>query len=420
MASDQVKPETMLPPYRVLDLTDEKGFLCSRILGDLGADVIKVEKPGGDASRNIGPFYHNDKNPEKSLYWWAYNCNKRGITLNLETEEGKEILKKLVLESHVIIESYPPGYMDEIGLGYARLSEVNPRIIMTSITPFGQTGPYKDFESSDLTIWAMGGLMFYCGDQDRAPVTISFPQACLHAGGAAAQGTMIALYHQQLSGEGQHVDVSVLQSLVSNLMHIRSFWELNQAELHRAGQFRVDIWGTGALARMVWPCKDGYVMFSIMGGPTGASSNRALVKWMEDEGMALEDIKRDWEALDMHTATQKEFDQMQRPIAEFFRQHTQAELYEGALKRGMMFCPVNTIREIAGDPQLKERGFWQQVEHPELAAGIEYPGSFIRSAAGPDIRRRAPLIGEHNMDIYSRELGFSQAEIAGLKQAGVI
>lgn len=155
--------------------------------------------------------------------------------------------------------------MDKIGLGYPKLNEVNPGIIMTSITPFGQTGPYKDFPSSELTIWAMGGLMFYCGDQDRAPVMISFPQACLHAGGAAAQGTMIALYHQQLTGEGQHVDVSMLEALLGNLMHIRPFWELNGTQFHRAGQFRVDIWGTGAVARMIWPCKDGYVMFSMIG-----------------------------------------------------------------------------------------------------------------------------------------------------------
>jgi len=421
MASKQVKQEAMLTPYRVLDLTDEKGFLCGRILGDLGADVIKVEKPEGDSSRNIAPFYHNDIDSKKSLYWWAYNCNKRGITLNIETEDGKSIFKKLVKKSDVIVESFAPGYMDKIGLGYAKLSRINPRIIMTSITPFGQTGPYKDFEASDLTIWAMGGLMFHCGDPDRAPVRISFPQACLHAGGAAAQGTMIAIYHQQLTGQGQHVDVSVLEAVVGNLMHIRPFWELSGTQLRRAGQFRIDIWATGAVARMVWPCKDGYVMFSIMGGATGAPSNRALAKWMEEEGIALDDIKRDWEALDMSTATQEDFDQLQQPIGEFFKQHTQSELYEGALKRNIMFYPVNTTKEIVGDPQLEARGFWQQVEHQELGAKIKYPGRFVRlSDACSEITRRAPLVGEHNADIYCTELGLSDAEITSLKQMKVI
>jgi len=125
-----MEKEAILTPYRVLDLTDEKGFLCGRILGDLGADVIKVEKPGGDASRNIAPFYHAEIDSEKSLYWWAYNCSKRGITLDIETEDGKEIFRRLAQKSDVVVESFYPGYMDELGLGYAQLIEVNPEIIM--------------------------------------------------------------------------------------------------------------------------------------------------------------------------------------------------------------------------------------------------------------------------------------------------
>ncbi len=419
MALDQMRPETMLSPYRILDLTDEKGFLCGRILGDLGADVIKIERPGGDPSRNTGPFYHNDSHRERSLYWWAYNCNKQGITLDLEKEEGREIFQRLVKKSHAVIES-SPCYLNGLGLGYTTLNEVNPGIVMASISPFGRTGPYKDYSAADLTVWAMGGLMFYCGEPDLGPVAISFHQACLHAGGAAAQGTMIALYHQQLTGEGQHVDVSMLESIVGALMHIRPFWELNEIELRRAGQFRIEILGTGAVARMIWPCQDGYVMFSIMGGTTGAPSNRALFRWMEEEDMKLDEVKRDWEALDMHTATQEDFDQLQRPIAEFFLRHTQAELYSGALERGIMFYPVNTTREITEDVQLEARGFWQDVEHPELGTKIKYPGSFLRSADMPGISRRAPLIGEHNDEIYAGEMGLSRAEMERLRQSGII
>ena len=421
MGSKQMKQEAMLIPCRVLDLTDEKGFLCGRILGDLGADVIKVEKPGGDTSRNIGPFYHGEIDSEKSLYWWAYNCSKRGITLDIETEDGKEIFRRLVQKSDVVVESFSPGYMDELGLGYAQLGEINPEIIVTSITPFGQTGPNKDYKASDLVISAMAGLMFHCGDPDRAPVRISFPQACLHAGSAAAQGTIIALYYRGLSGEGQHVDVSTLESMACTLMHIRPYWELSGLELQRAGQFRIDIMsGTGCVARMVWPCKDGYVMFSIMGGATGAPSNRALVQWMDEEGMAPDFLKRDWEALDMVKATQEDFDLFQQPIGEFFKQHTQAELHENALKRGIMFYPVNTAREILADPQLEARGFWQLVEHPELTTEIKYPGSFVKlSDTSCEIRRRAPLAGEHNTDVY-KEVGLSEAEITTLKQTNVI
>ena len=135
----------MLSSYRVLDLTNEKGFLCGKALGDFGADVIKVEKPGGEPDRNKAPFFHDEADPEKSLYWFAFNANKRSITLDIETADGREIFKKLVKTADVVVESFKPGYMDKIGLGYSVLSEVNPRIILTSISGFGQKGPYRDF-----------------------------------------------------------------------------------------------------------------------------------------------------------------------------------------------------------------------------------------------------------------------------------
>ncbi|RPI50700.1 MAG: CoA transferase, partial [Deltaproteobacteria bacterium] len=149
--------EGMLSLYRVLDLTDEKGLMCGKILGDLGADVIKIEKPGGDLTRNIGPFYHDETDPEKSLFWFAFNNNKRGVTLNIEKADGQEIFKQLVKSADVIVESFPLGYMDKLGLGYSNLEKFKPGIIMVSITPFGQTGPYKDYKISDIVAWALGG-----------------------------------------------------------------------------------------------------------------------------------------------------------------------------------------------------------------------------------------------------------------------
>ena len=153
------KAESMLAPYRVLDLTDDKGFYCGQLLGSLGADVIKIERPGGDPARNIGPFFHDIPDPEKSLFWLALNSNKRGITLNIEAANGKEIFKRLVKTADVVVESSAPGYMDKLGLGYSELEKINPGVVMTSITPFGQTGPYRDYKASDLVCWAMGGLL---------------------------------------------------------------------------------------------------------------------------------------------------------------------------------------------------------------------------------------------------------------------
>ena len=173
----QGETERLLSPYRVLDLTDEKGVVCGRILGDFGANVIKVEKPGGDPCRNIGPFYHDIPHPEKSLFWFAYNANKRGITLNIESVDGKEIFKKLVQSADVVVESFPPRHMDSLGLGYSELSRVNQNIIMTSISPFGQTGPYSEFKGPDLITWSIGGMTQVSGDPDRQPVRVSFPQS---------------------------------------------------------------------------------------------------------------------------------------------------------------------------------------------------------------------------------------------------
>ena len=142
----------MLSCYRVLDLSNEKGFLCGRALGDFGADVIKIERPGGEPGRNIGPFYHDEVDPEKSLYWFAVNAGKRGITLDIETADGREILKELLKKADFLIESFRPGYMDSIGLGYDELSRLNSGLVMTSITPFGQTGPWADYQADDIVL----------------------------------------------------------------------------------------------------------------------------------------------------------------------------------------------------------------------------------------------------------------------------
>lgn len=415
------KRKLLLGPYRVLDLTDEKGFLCGRVLADLGADVIKIESPGGDLSRNIAPFYHDIPHPEKSLFWFAYNANKRGITLNLETRQGQDIFRRLVRSADFVLESFPPGYMDSLSLGYSSLQEINPRIIFASITPFGQDGPYKDYKATDIVSMAMGGLMFLSGDPDRPPLRPSFPQAYLNAAAEAAVGALIAHYHRELTGEGQQVDISIQESIIPTLMNARPFWDLNQVLLKRAGTSRTGLSAEGK-QRLIWACKDGYVTFALLGGKFGAPTNRALVNWMAEEGIAEESLLHtDWDAFDMATATQEQFDRFARPLEDFLLKHTKRELYDEALRRGIMLYPLYTIKEIQEDPQLDIRGFWEQVDHPELSTSIIYPGSFIQlSGATCRIRRRAPLIGEHNEEIYERELGFSREELVVLKQGGII
>ena len=409
----------MLKGCRALDLTDEKGFLCGKILADLGVDVIKVERPGGGPSRRIGPFWNDTVDPEKSLYWYAYNSNKRGITLNIETADGKEILKELVKRSDFIIESFPPGYLENLGMGYSALRSIKRGIILTSITPFGQNGPYKDYKATDIVLMGMSGLLYLTGDRDRPPVNIGIPQSYLHAGGDAAVGTLIAYYNRERTGEGQHVDISVQQSTAWFLATTIPFWELDGTVLRRAGTFRTGISGDN-IQRQVWPCKDGYVFFVMLGGRTGAKTNRQLVRWMNEEGMSSEYLQgMDWDNLDMRTVTQEIIDQVSKPIMEFFSAHTKKEILDEAINRGISICPLSSIQDLLDDASLKARDFWTEIEHPELKANITYPRQFIKSSEVDAITRfRAPLIGEHNEEVYS-EIGLSRNDLVILKQAGI-
>lgn len=412
----------MLNTYRILDLTDEQGLFCGKLLGDLGADVIKIEKPGGDSARHIGPFYGNVEDPEKSLFWFAFNTSKRGITLDIERQEGQAIFKQLVKSCDVLVESFGPGYMDDLGLGYETLSKINPRIVMTCISPFGHSGPYRDLRATDLTLWALSGLLFVCGDPDRPPVRISLPQSYLHAGADAATGTVMALYHRGVSGEGQQVHVSVMKAMERVAYTAYTLWDARGKILKRPGSgLRIPPLGT--TTPVIWPCKDGYVAFYLFGGAMGSVSNPALTKWMEEEGFASEVMKSmDWPRFDIGSTPQQDIDRdIVKPIGDFFSYHTQKELWEGGITRRVMVYPVNDARGVLNDPQLRERRFWVELYHSHLAENLTYPGPFIKTSVGLcRIRSRAPLIGEHNTDVYENELGLTGERMSELEAQRVI
>jgi len=417
----QQKRELPLEGFRALDLTDDKGFLCGKILADLGVDVIKIEKPGGDPSRNIGPFYHTEPHPEKSLYWFACNANKRGITLDIKAEDGRHIFTNLAKTSDFIIESFRPGFMDSLGLGYDFLSKVNQGIILVSVTGFGQEGPYRDFETSDIVSMAMGGLAFIMGEPDKPPIRFSLPQAFLHAGADAAVGALTALYYRELTGQGQHVDVSVHASLPLATFNSIPSWELNKIILKREGIYRAGL-ATSVRQRQLWDCKDGAVIFYLLGDPVASKSNRALAKWLEDKGMASEFMKKmDWDSFDAGREGQETQNELEKCIAPFFLTKTKQELYEEALKRSLALCPVSSMKDLLENPQLEARSFWVDVEHEELADVICYPGPFAQLSLTPiKMRRRAPLIGEHNKEIYIGELGLPPEQLVRLKELRVI
>ena len=412
----------LLGDYRVLDLTDEKGYLCGKILADLGADVIKVERPGGDPSRNIVPFYKDIADKETSLPWFAYNANKRSITLNIETADGQEILRKLVKKSDLIIESFSPGYLDSLNLGYRALSLICPEIIFTSITPFGQNGPYRDLKGPDIVLMAMSGVMKLWGDPDRAPVRLSVDQAYYHASADAAVGSIIALYYKEISGEGQQIDVSAHESVTMALIDALPNWDISRVVMKRMGSSWVSASKGGSATRQTWACKDGYITFEVLGGMSGAKFNREMVAWAVSEGMRDESLENTaWEEFDYENAAQEEHDHIVAFFSEFFMKHTVKELFQGAVERRIILYPVADVKEISEDEQLEARKFWEHIHHPELGDTINYVGGFIKSSEQSlGIRRRPPLIGEHNVEIYKGELNITAEEMAMLKENNII
>ena len=411
----------LLAPYRVLDLTDERGLLAGKILADLGADVVQIEPPGGNPARNIGPFYGDDPQPEKSLFWWAYAANKRSITLDLEQKDGQALLKKMVVEADFLVESFTPGYLDTLGLGYDLLAEINPKLVMVSITPFGQDGPYSNYQATDIVGMALGGFMYLTGDEDRAPIRISSPHFYLHGGAAGATAAMLAHTYRITSGQGQYVDVSCQQAVAKTLAHAPQIWDIEGAILKRMGVYRQTS-GENRV-RINWPCKDGYVNYMVQGGSV-AYSTRALLEWMKEDSFDTADLDAiDWEKMGYGAITPELMDQLGGPLGDFFKGHTRAELVQGSLDRRILLFPVATPSALQDHPQLEARGYFKELEHPELGATVQYPGAFVKSGDGEDIAgiyRRPPLIGEHNTVIFQGELGITGSELESLKRSGVI
>jgi len=411
----------LLAPYRVLDLTDERGLLAGKILADLGADVVQIEPPGGNPARNIGPFYGDDPQPEKSLFWWAYAANKRSITLGLEQKDGQALLKKMVAEADFLVESFAPGYLDTLGLGYDVLAEINPKLVMVSITPFGQDGPYSNYQATEIVGMALGGFMYLTGDDDRAPVRISFPHFYLHGGAAGATAAMLAHTYRITSGQGQYVDVSCQQAVAKTLAHAPQIWDIEGAILKRMGVYRQTS-GENRV-RINWPCKDGYVNYMVQGGSV-AYSTRALLEWMKEDSFDTADLDAiDWEKMGYGAITPELMSQLGEPLGEFFKGHTRAELVQGSLDRRILLFPVATPSALQDHSQLEARGYFKELEHPELGVTVQYPGAFVKSGDGEDIAgiyRRPPLIGEHNTVIFQGELGITGSELESLKRSGVI
>lgn len=413
----------MLNPYRVLDLTTERGLLCGQILADLGADVIKVEPPGGSSARKLGPFYQDQEDAENSLYWWAYNRNKRGVTLDITRSEGQDLLRRLARDAKFLIESDNPGTLAQYGLSYDELAADNPGLIYVSITPFGQDGPKASYADSDLVILASSGPLVITGDEDRPPVRLSVPQGYLHASAAAAPAALIALHESHRSNRGQHIDISAQQAAAQATQSTILAAPLNDAETRRmAGGAKM-----GPLEiRLLWPAKDGHVSIAYLFGSAFAHFTKRLMDWIYEEGFCDKEVQQmDW--VDMggglfggDPKTLEDYERLKLIVEDFTKTKTKEELFQNALGRGLLVAPVTTIDEVVESEQLESRQYWTAVDHEEIGKAFAYPGPFAKFSEQPiDYKRRPPKIGEHNAQVYG-ELGLDAQALAELQNKGII
>ncbi len=423
---------TALGDIRVLDLTGELGAYCTKLVADLGADVIKIERPGGDPMRNVGPFYHDADDPEKSLYFFNLNTSKRSVTLNLEDADGREVFRKLVPTADIVVESLEPGYLEGLDLGYEGLRALRPDIILTSITGFGGWGPHAGHLAPDIVGVAMAGIMWLAGEPQDPPNLPYGYQGYVSASIQAAAGTMMALCHRDLTGEGQHVDVSMQEAMLIAQEMAMPAYDMNKTVLGRSGSLgRLPIplpaWGP-------YEASDGWI-FGYVGAPGGAPWSE-LLKWMEEEGKA-EDLTQEpyrpvaeQMGLRFLTALALNPDERAKNMAilqhidevlrRFFAGKTAQELYEQGQARRLLIGIVSTPEDLVKNPQLNARAWFQDVEHPELGDTLRYPGPPYRLSETPwRIARRPPQLGEHNAEVLG-ELGYSEAELEALAASGAM
>ena len=409
-----------LSDLTVLDLCDEKGQLMGKLLGDMGARVIKVEPPGGDPARRVGPFRDDRPDPDQSLYFWTYHTSKESITLDIGCDSGRRILQRLVEGADVVLESFDPGYLESLGLGYPQLSVINPALIMTSLTGFGQTGPYRDYKTSDLVAMAMGGIMNSCGYDDvpGSPPIRPTDGHGYHTGAHyGVIGTLMAILHRDMTGEGQYVDASIHEACsCTTEASVPQYLMAKTLLLRRTGRPH----SAQPTPKSICPTKDGGLVM-VFAFSTSLNAWRTLVSWMEERGMA-EDLADDkyLEMVVVRSRSGPEMDRVYEVIRKFVRAHTADEIYHGAQQRKFPWGIVRSPEETLDDPHLWERGFFEEVEHPELGRKYTYPGRPYILSKTPWKTRRAPLLGEHNESIYVDELGLTEDEIAGMRRDGVI
>lgn len=398
--------EALLMGIRVLDLADEKASFCSKLLADMGARVIKIEKPGGDTARTIGPFLKDSPHPERSLFFSYNNTNKLGITLNLEDSAGREVFCRLLKRTDIVVETFPPGYLRGLGLDFEGLIEINPRLILVSVTGFGQNGPRRNDKSCDLVASAMGGQMYVSGSPSTPPLKPFGEQSYYAASLFAAIGTLLALRKRNQSGKGEHIDISLQEAVTSSIDHIMIRYFYDQIISKRQGSLH---WNN---AFCIVPCSDGLILVTLF------HQWETLVEWMDSEDMADDLMDEKWNDEEYRL---QHLDHIIEVLKRWTKTHTTSELFESGQLMGFPWAPVYAPREVIESPQLKARGFFKAIDHPEINAFLKYPSlPYKLNSSLLKQWRRAPLIGEDNVEIFQGELGLTKEELQSLSSIGAI
>jgi len=407
----------------VIELCGERGQLMGKLMGDMGARVIKIEPLSGVAERCIGPFKDDDPHPDRSLFFWAHNTSKESLAVEIESEVGKMVVEQLASKADVLLEDFPPGYLPSLGLGYDDLSSMNSQLIMTSLTGFGQDGPYKDYKSSDIVSLAMGGIMHSCGYDDvpdSPPIRPSGDHGNKISSHYGLIGTLSALFHRNFTGEGQYIDVSAHEACASTTEYALPMYLYQKKVVFRqTGRHH----GADPTGKTLCKTSDGkyLIVFQLF---NNLNSWLSLVKWMQKENMAEDLGDERFKDMARHRARgTKDADHAFEIVRKFISLHTAEEIYREAQIRKFPWGPVRSPEENLEDPHFAEdRGMFTEIAHDELGEGVtfKYVGRPYDLKETPWDATRPPIIGEHTNSILSQDLGYSREKIESLSKQNVI
>jgi len=395
-------PAKALDGVKVLDLTHHiAGPWCTKLLADYGADVLKVERPEGDPARGMPPFYHDEIDQDKSLLFLYLNTCKRGITLNLKTLQGRRMFRELLQDVDLLVENFSPRVMASLDLDFESLLELNPSLVMVSISNFGQTGPYRDYRAADIVEYAMGGLMYIFGNYDREPLKHALHQAQFKGGTDAASAALMALYHQRLTGQGQHVDVSIQEAMASGLRDVVDNYTYTGAIRRRQPNHSGDLTRLRATS-------DGYILPN---PGIGARDNwQATVEFLEVPEL-------DDERFSSPSARLANAEELGRILDET---KNKSDMFFAAHDKRFIYGIVQSPEEVLADPQFAARGYFVDIEHPATGT-VKYPGPpFLMSGTPWGPAKPAPLLGQDNQEVFGERLGYTNDEMSRLRSIGVI